>query len=84
VQAGKTIFDAWMLEESDHVQGLAHAYGDRVVTEAFANALRSADQENKPVLAKLKYATWSTRRMPGRALAALSPVRTGRSRVENA
>lgn len=54
-QTGKTIFDAWMLEESDHVQGLAHAYGDRVVNEAFTKAVSNADPENKAVLAKLKY-----------------------------
>jgi acyl-CoA oxidase len=54
---GKQLFDVWMHEESDAVQALARAYGERVVAEQFATLLRSpraaADQGVLAVLTLL-------------------------------
>merc|ERR1712203_805164 len=40
---GTSLFDAWMLEESDLVQAVAIAYGERVVLEQFAENIKNVD-----------------------------------------
>lgn len=55
----KSIFDVWMLEESDLVQSAANAHGDRVVLIANAQACadyaqkNAADKETQSVLVSL-------------------------------
>ena len=41
-KAGTPLFDAWMLQESDNVQALATAYGQRIVVEQFDLAIETA------------------------------------------
>lgn len=54
MKAGKKgRFETWMYREQDLVQAAAHAYGDRLISECFINALEKADPSTKPVLAKL-------------------------------
>jgi len=48
--AGTSIFQVWMKEESDHVQALARAYGERIILEEFLSVLSKADQGLKPML----------------------------------
>ena len=50
---GKSIFEVWMLEESDLVQGLAFAYGERVTLERFIHATKTCDPSLRPVLSQL-------------------------------
>ena len=50
---GKSIFEVWMLEESDLVQGLAFAYGERVTLERFIHATKTCDPSLRPILSQL-------------------------------
>ena len=52
-QKGKSIFDVWMYEESDLIQGLAQAYSERAIFEACLNTLKTCEADLKPILAKL-------------------------------
>ncbi len=52
-QNGQSLFDTWMFNASDEVQGLAQAYADRVVVETNLNALVHCDTTLKPVLKDL-------------------------------
>jgi len=55
-QAGsKDRFNVWMYQEQDLVQSCAHAYGDRLVSECFSNALAKADAPLQPILKKLHH-----------------------------
>jgi len=47
-QEGKSVFETWMLQESDNVQALATAWGENLTLEQFDLAIRSA----KPVVAE--------------------------------
>ena len=50
---GKSLFEAWMFEESDAIQNLSQAYADRVVFEASLKVLNTCDPLLKPILEKL-------------------------------
>ena len=50
---GKSLFEAWMFEESDTIQGLSQAYADRVVFGASLKVLKTCDPLLKPILEKL-------------------------------
>lgn len=50
---GKSLFEAWMFEESDAIQSLSQAYADRVVFEASLKVLNTCDPLLKPILEKL-------------------------------
>ncbi|XP_013413582.1 acyl-coenzyme A oxidase 2, peroxisomal [Lingula anatina] len=53
-QAGKEgIFDSWMYDCSDLIQGAARAYGERLISERFAATINESDSSLKPVLSKL-------------------------------
>lgn len=49
----KNRFSVWMYEEQDLVQSCAHAYGERLISECFVDALAKADPSLQPVLSKL-------------------------------
>eukprot|EP00794_Sanderia_malayensis_P014389 gene14389-15887_t len=54
MQAGSSgLFQTWMMEESDLVQGCARAYGERLVSERFAETIKIADESLKPTLKNL-------------------------------
>lgn len=54
MQAGPSgLYDSWMLQESDLVQASARAYGERLVSERFAESIKTADGSLKPVLSSL-------------------------------
>lgn len=44
------VFDAWMYQESDAVQGCTQAFGERQVLDACINVLASTPENLKPVL----------------------------------
>ena len=50
---GKSLYEAWMFEESDTIQALSQAYADRVIFEASMDALKNCDNDLKPILEKL-------------------------------
>ena len=49
----KDRFSAWMYHEQDLVQSCAHAYGERLVSECFSNAINKADASLQPILSEL-------------------------------
>jgi len=53
--AGKEgLYDAWMLKESDLIQGAARAFGDRLIAERFLHKIGSdVESSLKPVLTQL-------------------------------
>lgn len=54
MQAGANgLFQSWMLEESDLVQACAKAYGECLISERFAESLKTVDESLKPVLTDL-------------------------------
>ena len=54
IKAGKKgRFDMWMYKEQDLVQAAARAYGERLISECFNNALEKADASIQPILSKL-------------------------------
>ena len=50
---GKELFEIWMLEESDLVQGLAQAYAERLTFECCMNTLKTCDSSLRPILSTL-------------------------------
>ena len=53
--AGKSgLFDTWMYDESDLIQGAARAYGERLVCEQFTEAYNTADPALRAVLHQLR------------------------------
>lgn len=50
---GKSLFEAWMFEESDAIQALSQAYAERVVYETSLEVLKTCDNALKPILEKL-------------------------------
>jgi acyl-CoA oxidase len=50
---GKSLFETWMYEESDAIQGLAQAYAERVIFEACLEVLQTCDANLKPMLRQL-------------------------------
>lgn len=56
MKAGKKgRFDTWMYKEQDLVQAAARAYGERLISECFGNALDKADPGLQPVLKNLHH-----------------------------
>lgn len=56
MKAGKKgRFETWMCKEQDLVQAAARAYGERLISECFGNALDKADSGLQPVLKKLHH-----------------------------
>ena len=54
MKAGKEgRFETWMYREQDLVQAAARAYGERLVSECFRNAVEKADSSIEPILSKL-------------------------------
>ncbi|KAK3872008.1 hypothetical protein Pcinc_022888 [Petrolisthes cinctipes] len=54
VKAGKEgMFDTWMLQESDLVQGAARAFGERLISDQFGEVLKKCETSLRPVLTKL-------------------------------
>ena len=54
MQAGPSgLYQSWMLEESDLVQGCAKSYAERLTSERFAETLKNADESLKPILTDL-------------------------------
>ena len=53
VAGKKELFNMWMYQESDLVQGAARAFGERVVSEAFAQGIKDADETLEPILTQL-------------------------------
>merc|ERR1711997_197929 len=52
--AGKEgMFNTWMMEESDVIQGAARSFGDRLIAERFAHTVETCDAGLKPILEKL-------------------------------
>lgn len=51
----KDRFSVWMYQEQDLVQSCAHAYGERLVSECFGNAITKADASLQPILSKLHH-----------------------------
>ena len=51
----KDRFTVWMYQEQDLVQSCAHAYGERLVSECFGNALTKADKSLQSVLSMLHH-----------------------------
>jgi acyl-CoA oxidase len=52
-KAGTPLFDTWMKHESDLIQGLAEAYGERVMLEQFIHISKTCSPSLRPVLNKL-------------------------------
>jgi acyl-CoA oxidase len=52
-QKGQALFDTWMFNASEEVQGLAQAYADRVVIETNLKSLNQCDTTLKPILKDL-------------------------------
>ncbi len=46
-QSGGTLFETWMLQQSDRVQGLATAFGQHMCLKAFARAIQQAKNDKK-------------------------------------
>jgi len=53
MKKGEQLFDIWMTQESDLVQGVSRAYGERIVLEEFIKVLGTCDQSLKKVLTEL-------------------------------
>merc|ERR1712168_248609 len=54
MKAGKAgMFETWMMQESDAVQGSAHAYAVRLISERFAATIETAQESLKPILSQL-------------------------------
>ena len=52
-QAGKNIFESWMLNESDLVQSLAQAWGENIAIEQFNKIIQTASPGLVPTFQKL-------------------------------
>ena len=54
MRAGKQgRYDTWVYQEQDLVQASARAYGERLISECFAEAISKAEPSLEPVLSKL-------------------------------
>ena len=53
VAGKKGLFESWMYQESDLVQGAARAFGEAMVSEAFAAGIKDADPALQPLLNQL-------------------------------
>ena len=53
-KAGTSLFDTWMLQESDTVQGVANAFAERVVLERVIATTESCDEGLRPMLNLLR------------------------------
>lgn len=53
MKQGEQLFDIWMSQESDLVQAVARAYGERIVLEQFIKTLSTCDQSLKKVLTEV-------------------------------
>ena len=52
--AGKEgLFETWMYQENDLIQGAARSFGERLVSERFAEEINKADSSLKPILTSL-------------------------------
>ncbi|PRP86924.1 hypothetical protein PROFUN_03672 [Planoprotostelium fungivorum] len=49
----KSIFEVWQLEESDHIQDLAKAYGERIVLERFIDVIGTSDASIQSTLTQI-------------------------------
>lgn len=47
---GQSLFDVWMKQESDAIQALARAHGERIVLEEFKKVVDNANGQAKAVL----------------------------------
>lgn len=52
-QGRDAMYDTWMLQQSDLVQDVARAYGERLISEQFAAAIRKADPDLTATLQQL-------------------------------
>ena len=53
-QAGKAgMFDTWMMQESDAVQGSARAFAERLISERFDATIKSSQESLQTVLGQL-------------------------------
>ena len=50
---GKSLFEIWMYEKSDLIQGLAQAHSERVIFDACVDTLGSCEESLKPILNQL-------------------------------
>ena len=48
-------FDTWMYKEQDLVQAAARSYGERFVSETFADTIKNSDPELRDILEKLHH-----------------------------
>ena len=51
---GPGLYEIWMKQESDLVQDLALAYGEKIILQQFINTIDTADESLKPILQKLR------------------------------
>ena len=49
----RTVFDTWMYQESDLVQGAAKAYTERLIGQAFVEQIEKSDTTLQPILEQL-------------------------------
>jgi len=55
-EAGRAgLFESWMLQESDSVQGAALAYGERLISDQTMNVMDQAEDNLKPILHQLHH-----------------------------
>jgi len=55
-EAGRAgLFESWMLQESDSVQGAALAYGERLISDQTMNVMAAAEDNLKPILHQLHH-----------------------------
>lgn len=52
-KADRSLYETWMKHESDLIQDLAEAYGERVILEQFAQAAATSTPSLRPILTKL-------------------------------
>ncbi|MEE2960643.1 MAG: acyl-CoA dehydrogenase [Myxococcota bacterium] len=52
-KSGNSIFETWMQHESDLVQGLSKAYGERVILEQFVENIQKSPKPQQDILSKL-------------------------------
>eukprot|EP01114_Cavostelium_apophysatum_P013648 TRINITY_DN3351_c0_g1_i2.p1 TRINITY_DN3351_c0_g1~~TRINITY_DN3351_c0_g1_i2.p1 ORF type:complete len:614 (+),score=158.87 TRINITY_DN3351_c0_g1_i2:99-1940(+) len=50
---GRTIYQVWMQEQSDVIQGLARAFGERIVFNHFMEVVAKCDASLKPILSEV-------------------------------
>lgn len=50
---GNSLFETWMYQESDSIQGLSQAYAERVIFESCMEVLKTCDASLRPILSEL-------------------------------